>query len=131
MREKKFAQKTTQFFIIFATWSETFLDLRQTFSNKIVRTAFYVSRETFCRKNLIHQFHVLREVFRDFWQETRISLRFFQICGEREREFDRNSLGFFFSFSAGFPNLTLALRRNISRKNTFQWKILLFTVFRR
>ena len=63
---------------------------------KIVKTAFYVSGEMFCRKNLIQQFQFLRELFTDFWQDTRITLHFFKNCPQRvERELDRNSLGFF------------------------------------
>ena len=120
---KKFAWNTTKLFIFFATWSEYFLDIRQKFFDKNVKTAFYVSKQTFCRKKLIHQFQNLRDLFRDFGQETRLTLSSFQNCTQRvEREFDGTSLGFFFSFSAGFPNWTLALRRKCSRKNTFHEK---------
>ena len=107
----------------FATWSESFLDIRQNFFDKNVKTAFYVSKQTYCRKKFIHQFQNLRGIFRDFGQETRLRLSSFQNCTQRvEREFDGTSLGFFFSFSAGFPNWTLALRRKCSRKNTFHEK---------
>ena len=89
---------------VFATWSESFLDLRQTFLDKIVKIAFYVSKQTFCRKKFIHQLQNLREIFSDFGQETRLRLSFFQNCTQRvEREFDRNSLGIFFSFQQGLP----------------------------
>ena len=98
--------------------------------DKIVKTAFYVSRETFCRKNLIQQFHVLRELIRDFWQDTRITLNFFQNCLSKWRESLTEFLSVFFSFSAGFPNWTLALRRNFSNKNTFHWKNFFIYCFR-
>ena len=89
---------------VFATWSESFLDLRQTFLDKVVKIAFYVSKQTFCRKKFIHQLQNLREIFSDFGQETRLRLSFFQNCTQRvEREFDRNSLGIFFSFQQGLP----------------------------
>ena len=129
---KKFAWNTTKLFIFFATWSEYFLDIRQTFFDKNVKTAFYVSKQTFCRKKLIHQFQNLRDLFRDFGQETRLTLSSFQNCTQCvEREFDRTSPGFFFDFSAGFPNWTLALRRKCSRKNTFHEKNCMFSVFGR
>ena len=129
---KKIAWNTTKLFIFFATWSESFLDIRQTFFDKIVKTAFYVSKQTFCRKKLIHQFQNLRDLFRDFGQETRLTLSSFQNCTQRvEREFDRTSPGLFFDFSARFPNWTLALRRKCSRKITFQEKNFNFSVFGR
>ena len=107
------------------------MDLRQTFFNKIVKTAFYVSRERFCRKKLIHQFQILREIFRDVWQETRLTLSSIQNCTQCvEREFDRKFLGFFFSFSAGSTNWTLPLLRNFSRKNTFHEDNIYFYRFR-
>ena len=91
------------------------------FFDELVKTAFYVSRKTFCRKKLILQFHVLGDMFRDFWQETRTTLSFFQNCTLRvEREYDRNSLALFFTFSAGSPNWALALWSKFQRKNTFQ-----------
>ena len=100
--------------------------------DKIVKTAFYVSKQTFCRKKLIHQFQILRDLFKDFGQETRITLSSFQNCTQRvESEFDRTSPGLFFDFSAGFPNWTLALRRKSSRKITFQEKNFNFSVFGR
>ena len=129
---KKFAWNTTKLFIFFATWSEYFLDIRQTFFDKNVKTAFFVSKQTFCRKKLIHQFQNLSDLFRDFGQETRLTLSSFQNCTQRvEREFDGTSPGFFFDFSAGFPNWTLALRRKCSRKNTFHEKNFMFSVFGR
>ena len=118
-------------FIFFATWSESFLDIRQNFFDKVVRTAFYVSKQTYCRKKVNHQFQNLREKFRVFGQETRLTLSSFQNCTERvEREFDRNYLGFFFQFSAGSPNWTLALRRKFSSKKTFHEKNNCFYRFR-
>ena len=68
---------------VFATWSESFLDLRQTFFDKNVKTAFYVSKQTYCRKMFIHQFQKLRELFRDFGQETRLTLSSSQNCTQR------------------------------------------------
>ena len=90
-----------------------------------------MSKQTFCRKKVIHQFQNLRDKFRVFGQETRLTLSSFQNCTERvEREFDRNYLGFFFQFSAGSPNWTLALRRKFSSKKTFHEKNNYFYRFR-
>ena len=100
---KKVAWNTTKLFIFFATWSESFLDIRQNFFDKIVKTAFYVSKQTYCRKKFIHHFQNLRRIFRDFGQETRLTLSSFQNCTHRvEREFDRTSLGFFSVSQQGF-----------------------------
>ena len=114
----------------FATWSESFLDIRQNFFDTNVKTAFYVSIQTYCRKKFIHQFQNMREIFSDFGQETRHT-RFFpklhSACGERVwQKFPWN----FFQFSAGFPNWTLALRRNFSSKKTFHEKNIYFYRFR-
>ena len=73
----------------------------------------------------------MRDLFRDFGQETRLTLSSFQNCTQRvEREFDRTSPGFFFDFSAGIPNWTLALLRKISSKKTFHEKNNCFYCFR-
>ena len=117
-------------FNFFATWSESFLKFRQNFFDKNVKTAFYVSRQTYCRKKFIHQFQNMREIFSDFGQETRHT-RFFpklhSACGERVwQKFPWN----FFQFSAGSPNWTLALRRNFSSKKTFHEKNIHFYRFR-
>ena len=118
-------------FINFETWSRSFLKLRQNFFDKIVKTSFYVSNKTFCRKKFIQEFQNLREIFRDFGQETRLTLSSFQNCTQRvEREFDRNSLGTFFSFSRVSPLDTSSLEI-FQVKRYFMRKIIIFTVFGR
>ena len=107
---KKVSWKSTQSFINFPTWWGSFLDIRQTFSIRLSKLLF-MCPEKFFVENLIHQFHILGDMLKDFWQETETTLSFFQNCSLRaEKEFDINSLAFFFTFSAGSPNWALALR---------------------
>ena len=84
----------------------------------------------FCRKKLIHQFHTLREKFRDFWQETRITLSSFHNSTQRVERVWQNFPRNFFQFSAGSPNWALALRSKFSSKKTFLEKINYFYRFR-
>ena len=100
--------------------------------DEIVKTAFYVSRKTFCRKKLILQFHILGDMFRDFWQETRTTLSSFQNCTLRvEREFDRNSLAFFSLSQQGLQNGHWLCGVNFRRKIHFKRTIFIFTAFGR
>ena len=128
LQGKKVAQNATKKFIFFANRSQYFLDLRQTFFDKIVKTAFYVSEKCFVEKN-----YFISSMYWEKYSGTSGKkpdlVSVFQICTQRvEREFDRNSLGFLFSFSEGFPNWTLALRRKCSRKIHFMRKVFRFTV---
>ena len=104
---------TTKLFIFFATWSESFLKFRQNFFDKNVKTAFYVFRQTYCRKKFIHQFQNMRDIFSDFGQETRLTLGSFQNCTQRvERDFDRSSLGFFSVCSRVYQMDTSSAEKN-------------------
>ena len=116
--------------MFFATWSESFLDIRQNFFDKNVETAFYVSKQTYCRKKFNHQFQNLRAIFRDFGQETRLTLSSFQNCTQRAERVWQKLPRKFFQFSAGSPNWRLALRRKFSSKKTFHEKSNYFYRFR-
>ena len=95
MRGKRFLKKPNNRLSIFPLDEDHFGHSANLF-DKIVKTAFYVSRKIFCRKKLIHQFQILGDMFKDFWQETETTLSSFQNCSLRvEKEFDINSLAFF------------------------------------
>ena len=126
-RVKRLSQKTTELSIIFGSSAKVFQKECQNSPN--------VSRKTFCGKQLFHQFQILRELWIDFWQETRITLSSFQNCTQRvEREFDRKSLGFFRSLSrvwkldSSFPE-AIFLGKNIWWEKSFHF--LLLSVSRR
>ena len=115
-------------FIFFATWSEFLSDLRKNFLDKIVKTAFYVSKQTFYRKKFIHQFQKLREIFRDFGQETTLTLSSFQNCTQRvEREFDRILSDF--QFLSRVSKLDTSSAEKLILENTFHEENFLALLF--
>ena len=100
--------------------------------DKIVKTAFYVSRKIFCRKKLIHQFQILGDMFKDFWQETETTLSSFQNCSLRvEKEFDINSLAFFSLSQQGLQTGHWLFGVNFRGKIHFKKTIIFFTAFGR
>ena len=117
-------------FVFFATSSECFLDIRQTFFDKNVKTAFYVSKQTFCRKKFNHQFQIWEKCSGISGKKRDLHSVLSKTALSVWREILTEVPSDFFQFSAGSPNWTLALRRKFSSKKTFHEKNNFFYRFR-
>ena len=128
---EKVVWNTTKLFIIFATWSESFLDIRQNFFDKNVKTAFFMCPD----KRIVEKSLFISSKIWEIYSATSGKKRdLHSVLSKIALSVWRESLtevpSDFFQFSAGSPNWTLALQRKFSSKKTFHEKDNYFYRFR-
>ena len=104
--EKKFFLINITFVCHFRTSTKKFSDFWQTYFDKTVETAFYVSRETNFEEIITHRFLILSEKFLVFlWNKIEKVVETVFTCPEEkfEKRLFRKSLHIFLDLTCRFP----------------------------